>query len=388
MTNTQSFLRAACSVSLLVCVFSLATIPVAVADQEIRFDPTLPPHGGTIPGHDEDFYFYYGLDYGSQLLIHPLRMIINGGYGILQIENKENTPFKIMYGRGLRNVMDNLSDPYWSIRQAGLWDFLSREIIPISINSGQAHYWPNYMNHLLGGGMGYRMMIEYYRYHEIPKPRISASVTLFVYHLLNEVVENNDYIGPTTDPVADFLIFNPASFLLFGSDRVAHFFSRTLHMTDWSFQPAYLPDGQELYNQGQNYVVKYHLNRNGSKSIFYHWGTHAEVGLSFTRPSGRCFSFGLGLTAKNLFKVTEYTHGMDLAASGGLFYDRHNSLLASFLYAKTKDYRYRLNVYPGLIKAGFLRPGFFLALDQSNNFMGGITFGSLRHLPFGLGRRF
>ena len=211
---------------------------------------------------------------------------------------------------------------------------------------------------------------------------------MFFYHFLNEVVENNGYIGPATDAVADFWIFNPAGMWLFNKDWVARYFSRKLHMTDWSFQPAYLPDGQELYNNGQNYAMKYHLTRNGSKSIFYHWGTHAELGMSFTRQDGRCFSFGLGLIAKNLVKVDEYTHGLDLAVSGGLFYDRHNSLLASFLYAKTKDYRYRLNIYPGLIKAGFLRPGFFVALDQENKVMGGVTFGSLRHLPFGLGKRF
>lgn len=353
-----------------------------------ELDPSFPSDVDTIPGHAGTYYFYHGVDYGTQSLIHPLRMIINGGYGIMQIENRDNTPFEIDYAQGFRNVTRNLIHPDVALGKYGYWDFLQREVIPVSINSGQAQYWPNYMNHTLGGGMGYRMMSEYYRYRDVPMPNFTAGVTLFVYHLLNEVVENDTDEGPRTDPIADFWIFNPAGVWLFSSDRAARFFSHTLHMTDWSFQPAYFPDGEELYNQGQNYAVKWHMNRQGSRSIFYHWGTHAELGMSFTRPDGRCFSVGLGLIAKNIIKVDEYTKGLHVAASGGVFYDRHNSLLASFLFARTKDYAYRLNVYPGLIRAGFLRPGFFVALDQENNMMGGITFGSLQHLPFGVGKRF
>ena len=72
---------------------------------------------------------------------------------------------------------------------------------------------------------------------------------------------------------------------------------------------------------------------------------------------------GLGLVAKNLFKIDQISKTVDLAVSGGVFYDKNNSLLASLLFARTKDYRYRLNVYPGVVKIGPLRPGFF-CLDE------------------------
>lgn len=353
-----------------------------------ELDATFPAPTDTITGHRGDYYFYHGLDYGTQSLIHPLRMIINGGYGIFQIENRGNSPFDVQYSTAFRNVKNNLIHPDVALGKYGYWDFVQREIIPVSVHSGQAQYWPNYMNHTFGGGMSYRMMIEYYRYRNVPKPRLTAGVTMFVYHLLNEVIENDGDVGPSTDAIADFWIFNPAGIWLFNSDRVARFFSHTLHMTDWSFQPLYFPDGRELYNNGQNYAIKWHLNDKGSRSLFYHWGTHAELGMSFTREDGRCFSAGLGLIAKNIIQVDEYTKGLNVAASGGVFYDRHNSLLASFLFARTKDYAYRLNLYPGLIRVGPLRPGFFVALDQDNNAMGGITFGSLQHLPFGIGKRF
>lgn len=343
------------------------------------------PWTETIEGKEGSYFFYHGLDYGSQSLITPTRLILNGGFGIMQIENRDNRPGKIMYGRGISNVTENLIRPWWSISVNGLWDFLSREVIPISINSGQAQYWPNYMNHLIGGGMSYRMMVEYFRFNEYGHPKAMAGLTIFAYHFLNEVVENNEYIGPSTDPVADFWIFNPAGIILFSNDTVARFFSRTLHMADWSYQPVIMPGSGELQNQGQNYAVKYHLNKKGSTSLFYHWGSHAELGLSFTKPDGRCYSFGLGLVAKNLLEVDEISKTLDLAVSGGIFYDRNNSLLASLLFAKTKDYRYRLNLYPGLVKVGPFKPGFFVALNRDDQVMYGITFGSLHHLPLGIG---
>jgi len=303
----------------------------------------------------------------------------------MQVQNRHNRPLDIQYGRGIRNVSKNLMDPAWSIGVNGFWDFMSREVIPVSVNSGNAQYWPNYMNHLIGGGMSYRMMEEYYRYHEIPHSKLAAGATIFAYHFLNEVVENDGVDGPTTDPVADFWIFNPAGVVLFSNDRVARFFSEKLHMADWSFQPVYIPNTKELHNNGQNYSVKYHLNREGSKSIFYHWGTHAELGMSFTRRDGRCISVGLGLVAKNLLEVDEISKTLDLAVSGGIFYDRNNSLLASLLYAKTKDYRYRLNLYPGLVNLGPLKPGFFLALNQDHRTTYGISFACVPLLPFGIG---
>ena len=346
------------------------------------------PHVETIAGKEGTYFFYKGYDYGTQSLIHPLRLIINGGFGIMQVSNRHNMPGKIMYGRGIENVGRNLLNPFEAIGVNGFWDFLSREVIPISINSGQAQYWPNYMNHLIGGGMSYRMIEEYFRFNEVEHPKAWAGATLFAYHFLNEVVENDDHIGPSTDPIADFWIFNPAGILLFSNESVSRFFSKKLHMADWSYQPVWLPGSSELVNNGQNYSVKYHLNKRGSTSLFYHWGTHAELGLSFTRPSGHCVSVGLGLVAKNLFKIDQISKTVDMAVSGGVFYDKNNSLLASLLFARTKDYRYRLNVYPGLVKLGPLKPGFFASLNDDNRMLLGLTFGTLQHLPIGIGGAF
>nr|MBC8367885.1 hypothetical protein [bacterium] len=57
---------------------------------------------------------------------------------------------------------------------------------------------------------------------------------------------------------------------------------------------------------------------------------------------------------------------------GGLFIDRHGSLLASLMLASTKDYAMRLNIYPGLIHLGDWSPGLFVALNRDEKWLAGI----------------
>ena len=382
MTRPNHPLRGRLAAASLLVLLAIGTARAGAAGSAPPAYGALPD---TIAGHRGTYLYYHGLDYGSQSLVHPLRLILNGGFGIMQISNRDNRPAKVMYGRGMRNVADNLIRPWWAIGEQGLWTFLRREVIPISVRTGNSQYWPNYMNHLLGGGMSFRMMEEYYRYHGHEHSKRWAGATLFVYHFLNEVVENNSRLGPNPDPVADFWIFNTAGVWLFNKDGVARFFSEKLHFTDWSYQPVIMPDTGELQNMGQNYAMKLHLNESGSRSLFYHWGTHAELGMSFTDPEGRCLSVGFGFVAKNLLEVDDFSDTVDLAVSSGIFYDRNNSLLASLLISKTKDLPWRLNLYPGLIPVAGLRPGFFLGLDQDDHLVGGVTIGSLTHLPVGMG---
>ena len=59
---------------------------------------------------------------------------------------------------------------------------------------------------------------------------------------------------------------------------------------------------------------------------------------------------------------------VDLVPSAGVFWDRHNSLMASLLYANTQTYRLRLNVYPGVLKLAGWSPGLFAALNRNERF--------------------
>ena len=334
-------------------------------------------------------FFYHGYGYGSDRMVHPIRLILNGGFGILQVGNRDNSLDEIDFGTGAENVSDNLRYPFKAIREEGFSEFITTQILPFSVNSGKAYYWPNYTLHLLGGGMSYRMMEEWFEAHRFPHPTLHALLTLSVYHLLNEVVENSGFVGYNTDPVADMYIFNPAGILLFSSDRVSRFFSHTMNLVDWSFQVAYDPWDNSIENVGQNFAMKYYFGSRKRYGLFYHFGNHGEVGLSIRRENGECFSFGAGLITNELVDLSDDTKLRSLAAelvpSAGIFYDRNNSLLASLIYSKKQDYTVRLNLYPGLFTVKGFSPGLFVAVDQDDRVMAGIT---MSYIPIGLSSSF
>jgi hypothetical protein len=333
------------------------------------------PRFGAMPEPDRhgEYYFYRGYSYGSASLNNPARMILNGGYGIMQVAGHDNHVFNTDYRNGIDNLWKNVSEPWLAIANEGPGRFLREEVIPISTSTESARYWPNYTQHLIGGGMSYRLTQEWYRAHSYEHPGWWAVGSMAVYHVLNETVETADYTGWTTDPVADLLIFDPAGILLFSSDRVSRFFGRTLHMNDWSYQPCYDPVDKTIENIGQNYVMKLRLPAARRWFLFYHYGTHGELGLSYWRDDGTCFSAGGGFMAGQLREIGDGVRTVDLVPSAGIFWDRHNSLMASFLFANTQAYRWRLNVYPGVVKIGGWSPGFFTAINRDDNLETGIT---------------
>lgn len=335
------------------------------------------------------YYFYHGYDYGSEAMINPLSIILNGGFGILQMDNQSNYLDDVDFRTGIDNVTWNLSNPLSTIRKIGFGDFFLNQIFPISINRDRAYYWPNYTLHLIGGGMSYRMISEWFEYHDYRHPRALSVLTMTAYHFLNEIVENSSFVGYNTDPIADLYIFDPLGIMMFSSDRVSSFFSETLNMADWSYQFAYDPYRNAVKNIGQNFVLKYWINEDEDIGLFYHFGTHGELGLSFRRSNGECLSIGAGLVANELLNIGKNANLRELSANlvvtAGVFYDRNNSLLASLIYSKTQDYKVRLNVYPGLLPTGYISPGIFLSLDQENILSAGISFS---FSPVGLFRRF
>ena len=357
------------AVILSIAVFSINAYPAAATDDEADETP---------------YFFYHGYDYGSESLINPAQLVINGGFGILQISNRSNRIWDVDYSQGAKNVWKNVRDPIGAINNQGWWDFFTTEIVPFSVNTGNAQYWPNYTQHLIGGGMSWRMQSEWFRYHGVEHHKRWATATIMFYHILNEVVENNDKDGWRTDPIADLYIFDPLSIWLFNKDWVARFFSETMHMTDWSYQPMYDPERQTIENNGQNFAMKLNFPNSDHWSLFYHYGTHGELGLSYTFANGHCISAGGGFKADTLVDLADSKQTVDLAASGGFFYDRNGSLMASLLLARSKDYGTRLNIYPGLVKPFGLKPALFMAVNREDKLLWGISLANLG-LPFGIG---
>jgi len=331
------------------------------------------------------FYFYKGQDFGSEAIFNPLTVILNGGFGILQISNRSNRIDDLDFRTGIKNVTYNLSHPFETISEYGWKNFFNREVFPTSFRLENAQYYPNYTLHLIGGGFTYRAFWEWYKWHDFSFPRIWAFTSWLTYHFLNEVVENNRFEGPNVDPIADIYIFNTLGLLLFSSEKVVRFFGNTLHMRDWSFMPCYAPWSNTIENIGQSFVMKIQLPRLNAWSFFGHWGVHGMGGVSYRYNENNSLSIGGGLVAKELVEVDDTddvrSQTTNLVWTLGFFFDRSNSLLASLILSGTKGYKARLNIYPGLIQIGRLSPGFFVNLREDNRFVVGFQ---MQFLPCGL----
>ncbi len=236
--------------------------------------------------------------------------------------------------------------------------------------------------------MNYVEMKEWYRFHGFPAPTVSAIATMAVYHLLNEAVENDAYVGTNVDPVADLLIFDPLGIVLFSIGGVPEFFARTLNLADWSLQPAWSPFTGTVENQGINYSIKWGLPFAEQFSLFYYWGLTGLAGLSYTPDGAGSYSVGAGLRAKELVSAEEGTLRRKLTTTltwnAGIFYDRENSLMWSLIVSGVSDYKVHLNVYPGVFSIGGFTPGLFWALSDDGVMISGI---SASFSPVGLSGR-
>jgi hypothetical protein len=229
------------------------------------------------------------------------------------------------------------------------------------------------------------MMGEWYEQHGFAHPRMFAGATLAAYHVLNEVVEAERRQETTTDAVADLAVFDPAGMLLFSHEGVRRFFGRRLNLRDWSSQPAIDPANGAIENQGQNFSIKVALPSSEHWKLFYYFGNHGELGLSYARADGSAFSAGAGLTAKSIVRIGRGVETADLVPSYGFFYDRHGSLLFSLTAARTSRYRWRVNAYPGLLRVGRFSPGVFVLLGKDGKAIAGLHF---TQFPIGFaGRR-
>ena len=330
-------------------------------------------------------YFYHKYDFGSEAIFNPVTIILNGGYGIFQLGNNNRKLLSVDYRRGWQNVWQNISHPFEAINSFGWKNFIRTEIMPTTMVPRSSQYWPNYQNHLIGGGMTFRAFREWFDLHDYPHSGWLAFSAVMIYHTLNEVVENNTYRGVNVDPIADMLIFNPLGILLFSSDAVAGFFGEKLQLRDWSFFPAINPYEKTIENNGQNFAIKIRLSQRSPWSLFYSFGLNGILGLSYRWPSGKSVSFGGGLLARGLRSVDRddeiRAQTVDLVWNVGIFYDKQGSLMASLLLSGNRTYKMRATFYPGLVKFFKLSPGLFAALGEKNDLIFGIHFPAF---PIGL----
>jgi len=328
----------------------------------------------TSPAIGQTRYFYKGYNYGSQALFNPVNLVLNGGYGILQDDGHSHDIVHYPYRAGAHNVWRNLSDPFNVISRYGVRDFFSHEIFPLSLTKSGAQWLPNYKLHLIGGGMTYRALYEWYDYYHFPHPRIISITTLGAYHYLNEVVEDGGYIGDNADPIADIYVFDVAGVILFSFDNINRFFGETLNLSDWSLMPSFDLQKFTIQDQGQNFSIRWKTPLSEKFRFMYYFGNLGLSGVSYSLTDSTSFTIAAGARTKKRYIVDESTHRetVSLAWNCGIFYDRNNSLMASLFVSDIGDKMIFGNLYPGIFKIGNFSPGFWFITNRKGYTMGGI----------------
>ncbi|MCX6137633.1 MAG: hypothetical protein NTV54_09095 [Ignavibacteriales bacterium] len=329
--------------------------------------------GNPLYAQESEPYFYKGRDFGSEAMFNPIFLILNGGFDMIQVD-KSRDIWSLPIAAGGRHVLKNLADPFGPIHRYGWGNFMKDQVIPLGLSKKDGQWWPNYTLHLVGGGMEYTALSEWFQHYKYPSPRAWAIGTLAVQHMVNEATENGTYEGDNVDPIADIYLFDIGGAILFSFDNINEFFSKTMNLADWSLQPSLsLYDGH-LHNNGEFFSVKWKFPFSDRWHLFYYFGTNGVGGLSYKWEDGSALSVGVGMAASKLIMLNKVTNKqtLDLVWNLGVFYDIDNSLMTSLSITKKTDYAVNLNIYPGVIRIGKFSPGVWIALNRDGTSIAGV----------------
>ena len=325
-------------------------------------------------------YFYQGLTYGSQRNFNPITVLLNRGFEMLRIteQSARYSPFVPSYK--FKNIVKNLANPIQGVQQYGTKEFFLEQVIPFG-DPRRPYWFPNYALHMLEGGVTYTGLKEWFELHDAKYPKTYSAAIILSAALINESVEEkvtNGNFRLNVDAVADFWIFDVGGILLFQSKKVNKFMSQTLHMRDWSKQPAvYLPT-LNLANCGQFLSLKWNLPKLKNVSFFSLVGLGGMGGLSYQFKNNTSLSMGIGHGPRrkesNILGLPIDVH---LVPMLGIYYDKNNSLLASLELSNSKNDLYHnyfaeLNLYPGFIKVKKLDPTVWLTIARDGDFLIGL----------------
>jgi hypothetical protein len=335
---------------------------------------------------EKKYYFFRDMDYGSEAIYHPLGVLMNGGFDVLQSYQSSTRAGDIQWNIAATSVWQSVRSPAGWISDYGWTKFMTQEVLPTSFNIAKAQWAPNYTLHLIGGGMEYRKLSEWYDYHGYPAPFVFGAVTTMGYHFLNELIENGPSLHPNIDAIADLCIFDPLGIVFFSFDPVAEYFSTKFGLNDWSPQPSFSFRPFAFRNFGHSFVMRYPIIESKQTSAFFYLGKSTLIGLSRVLRNKDAISFGVGATQTGVWEVDQSngisTNSIRVGAACGVFFDHDNSLLASLLISEYYLERVRLNVYPGVLFSSPFSPGFFFTLGSGGTYSAGFT---IQFFPIGMG---
>jgi hypothetical protein len=331
------------------------------------------------PSGEPERYFYFGYDYGSQALYSPWWVFINRGWDVLQDHVADRNVLELEYRHNAANVLRNLAHPIPAIEERGWHNFLTQEIFPLDWTEHGARWMPNYALHLIGGGMTFAALREWYEDHRVPLPWAWSAATVMASALVNESIENKGVRGHNTDAIADIYVFDIGGMLLFSSDFVKRVFSRHLIMSDWSLQPSLTLKRGELHNHGNYFAIKWPLPFYERLRLFTWFGEATTAGLSYQLDREYSVSLAVGGAATRLQNEAtgRVQNVVTFAPTAVAFLDRRESLLASLQVGDIEDYFIHLNVYPHAFTSRGPSAGFWTILDKHGHAGFGICFGVL-----------
>jgi hypothetical protein len=332
------------------------------------------PRARAADAEPEPPLFYKPLTYGSESQFNPISSFIN--YAIDPIQIPESFDDNHFASRA-ETVGKDLTDPFSAInRSGGFRQFVNGQLFPVDFDhlDDSLQIIPNYALHALGGGMVYRKNAEWLALHGYPYPRILAGTLAMASEFVHEVMEKKS--TEPDDPIGDFYFMRPLGIALFSWEPFARFAAERLRMAEWPYQPMFNPREGEFMNVGENWVVRPALFGTEKHKPFVFFGLTTLVGASHQLTEKDSFSWGIGPAIRKADP-----HDVQYRWSGGFFWDRNDSLLASLMINGTENLAARLNVYPGaLIRSRWL-PGIFLGIGDHRDVSIGLTW---RFLPLGI----
>ena len=332
----------------------------------------------------QERYFYQGRRYGSESLYGPVYVFLNRAYDVLQLRAGNRNIFEQPYAQNAENVGYSLLHPIPAITDNGWSRFTREEVLPLSYTSDTARWVPNYTLHLLGGGMTYAMLREWFEYHHVPLAPLWSAMTVLGAAFVNETIENKGVRGWNTDAIADVYVFDIGGMLLFSFESVNRFFRTDILMADWSLQPSFTFPGGQLHNVGNNFVFKWPLPFEPRVRALFYSGLGMLGGLSY-KWGETSISVAAGTRSYRLRNaaVENVRNVVEFAPAAGVFFDRNDSLLASVQWANVDDYFVQLNVYPNAFFTIDPGIGVWTVVSRSGQVIAGVTF--TRALGFGVG---
>jgi len=320
--------------------------------------------------------------WGTDAQFNPVSMVLNEGWDITQMENRENRIESLNGADAFARLGRTMSHPAASIRVEGTGKFFTTEIVPTSFQAEKAQWIPNYQLHLIGGGMVNVKLEQWYRDNGYAAPKLLAFATSASAWVLNETSEistsASDY---STDPVADLLFFDLGGVLLFQSDAVRGFFSSQVEAMNWPLQPGIDPRDGRILNAGQYYALKIPLPYTRDWKLFYHMGLGNIAGLTRQVGAGHSISVGAGAYARRIVHLDSTRNSASLSPKLGIFWDHDNSLWASMFYNSQSIQRFSIELYPTPWTSWPVPLGFWGTFGGAH----GLGFGVTASLGIGVG---